>query len=326
MKGFYAPETLVSPDYCGYKADVFSLGCVCMELLLSPDNFRLLWLSSYSKAKIVSKSYAAANSHVNVEFVYEIKTAIESLGTVLQDSITVGSDHDHDMLAAILNFHPGSRPSLRSSEIVLWVDAADEAVAYNDVSAFVNVKRLVLNKTVAMETVTKVPSKQPLSTAMKIFAPRMRDNSLSLPPLVSLFEKRSKSSNQRDDINNPLPIIMSSCCEGPEHLKAECVLEPTVAWKKLSYQHQSASRSYLGCVPGQVQKLSSYNLRRGATETQLTNGTKLSVPVKLSAVALKERIGPVAEPTGTSGRGGKDLSGLLCIGCYMQSTTALIYL
>ncbi len=52
--GFYCPESLTETKYCGYRSDMFSLGCVTVELLLSPSVFNEIWIGAYSKARVIS--------------------------------------------------------------------------------------------------------------------------------------------------------------------------------------------------------------------------------------------------------------------------------
>lgn len=130
--------------HCAVKADVFSLGCVAIELLLDPDNFRVMWLSAYDKANVVSKSFAEANPDINAEFVVEIKTAIESVGLMFQEqgSDIIIDEESHNSLMKILSFHPGCRPSLDALRETEWIDCADEAAAYRLISEVINGKRL----------------------------------------------------------------------------------------------------------------------------------------------------------------------------------------
>lgn len=148
--GFYAPETLVSYEYCGYKADIFSLGCVCMEILLNPEKFRLLWLSAYAKAKIVSRSYMNSNPNINSDFVFEIKTAIESVGVLLLEDISLGDEQVLKVLVDQLNFHPGSRPALNFLGATTWVNMADESTAYSIITEALQVARQVSSCTVPL--------------------------------------------------------------------------------------------------------------------------------------------------------------------------------
>jgi hypothetical protein len=131
----------VASDYCAYKADVFSLGCVSLELLLAPDDFRLMWLSAYDKANVVSKSYAEANPEINAEFVLEVKTSLESIGLMFHEMCSI-DDLSHQTLMDILSFHPGCRLSLGALLETPWIEAGDEAAAYHHISEVIKEKRL----------------------------------------------------------------------------------------------------------------------------------------------------------------------------------------
>ena len=45
--GFFAPELLLAKSYCGKRADVWSLGCVMLEMLLGHEVFTNLWCPPY---------------------------------------------------------------------------------------------------------------------------------------------------------------------------------------------------------------------------------------------------------------------------------------
>ena len=45
--GFFAPECQLHSAYCAYRADVFSLGCVALELLAGQGWFHERWLGAY---------------------------------------------------------------------------------------------------------------------------------------------------------------------------------------------------------------------------------------------------------------------------------------
>jgi serine/threonine protein kinase len=47
--GFFAPEMILGGDtpYNGFAADVWSVGCIMLELMLGHDNFCHLWMTSY---------------------------------------------------------------------------------------------------------------------------------------------------------------------------------------------------------------------------------------------------------------------------------------
>ncbi|OQS04418.1 kinase [Thraustotheca clavata] len=45
--GFFAPEILLQETYDGFKADVWSLGCILLELVLGNAFFLSIWMSAY---------------------------------------------------------------------------------------------------------------------------------------------------------------------------------------------------------------------------------------------------------------------------------------
>lgn len=49
--GFFAPECYLSKKFCGFKADIFSLACVTLELLLSQSGFNDHWIRAYDAIK-----------------------------------------------------------------------------------------------------------------------------------------------------------------------------------------------------------------------------------------------------------------------------------
>ena len=46
--GFFAPEILLQRAYHGFQADVWSIGCVALELLVRPAFFSATWLAAYN--------------------------------------------------------------------------------------------------------------------------------------------------------------------------------------------------------------------------------------------------------------------------------------
>lgn len=49
--GFFAPEILLTDSYCPHKAEIFSVGCVVLELLVSDLFFKDQWLYPYTFIK-----------------------------------------------------------------------------------------------------------------------------------------------------------------------------------------------------------------------------------------------------------------------------------
>lgn len=55
--GFFAPEVLVESAFDPYKSDVFSIACVCLEMLISPKEFASKWLTAYTPENIMNQNH-----------------------------------------------------------------------------------------------------------------------------------------------------------------------------------------------------------------------------------------------------------------------------
>lgn len=49
--GFFAPEVYMQKRFCGYKADIFSLGCIALEMMVPQVFFKEVWVSVYDFLK-----------------------------------------------------------------------------------------------------------------------------------------------------------------------------------------------------------------------------------------------------------------------------------
>ena len=49
--GFFAPEVYIQKKFCGLKADIFSLACVALEMLLPQIYFNEHWVHVYDAMK-----------------------------------------------------------------------------------------------------------------------------------------------------------------------------------------------------------------------------------------------------------------------------------
>ena len=96
--GFFAPECYITKRFCGFKADIFSLACVTLELLLPQNVFNDQWL----------RAYDAIRRHDGVQ-----------LGRNLRDETRrmlalVAKTHArsvHDYMSRVLVMLPTDRPS-----------------------------------------------------------------------------------------------------------------------------------------------------------------------------------------------------------------------
>jgi len=51
--GFFAPEVLLTGSFCALKADVYSFGCIALEVLTSPKFFSGVWMAAFACVQTV---------------------------------------------------------------------------------------------------------------------------------------------------------------------------------------------------------------------------------------------------------------------------------
>eukprot|EP01041_Mallomonas_annulata_P004031 gene4031-8025_t len=95
--GFFAPEMVLEGVYYGDKVDVWSVGCIILELTLGHDRFYNSWMGAYDYEIL----------HDKVLFQKEITAAIANLPNVLKFS----TDLNH-LIFQFLNIDPDTRPSM----------------------------------------------------------------------------------------------------------------------------------------------------------------------------------------------------------------------
>ncbi|EQC31992.1 CAMK/CAMKL protein kinase [Saprolegnia diclina VS20] len=64
--GFFAPEILLAETYDGFKADVWSLGCILLELLLGNTFFLSVWMTAYSLDVLGDRALYRDTIHANL--------------------------------------------------------------------------------------------------------------------------------------------------------------------------------------------------------------------------------------------------------------------
>ena len=98
--GFFAPESVSHSPYCGFKADLFSVGCIGLELLTGMAFFRDKWLVPYRLLR---------SSRVG-DFKFAIKESISASQSKLQ--AVYPNDMSHG-ICSMINFDPSTRPAMK---------------------------------------------------------------------------------------------------------------------------------------------------------------------------------------------------------------------
>ena len=95
--GFFAPEMIMNGlKYCGFKADIWSVGCVLLELLCSHDEFNKKWMSVYDESNLRSEKL----------FKYKVNHAIQEI-----HAMDIGDSTSSHFLKSILVLNPLKRLS-----------------------------------------------------------------------------------------------------------------------------------------------------------------------------------------------------------------------
>jgi len=111
--GFFAPEMITAKTYNGFSVDVWSLGCILLELVVGHENFATLWMSVYA-VNVLSDADL---------FVEKIVSSRNKLFEILDKS----EDCEHisagckELLKQLLNFDPPQRPAVMNAYTCKWV-------------------------------------------------------------------------------------------------------------------------------------------------------------------------------------------------------------
>ena len=106
--GFFAPEILLKESYSGDKADIWSIGCILLEMILGSEKFCDIWMSVYDKKSL--------SSHNKENFCSTVKEALNDLQNVIDFS-----DNLKDFVFKFLNLIPSERPSAGELLNHLWL-------------------------------------------------------------------------------------------------------------------------------------------------------------------------------------------------------------
>lgn len=118
--GFFAPEMIIHGCYYGDKADVWSVGCILMELVLGHEKFCDVWMTAYDYDILQDKE----------AFTSTISEAVEHLPDFLNFSKDL-----NNFVMRFLELHSSRRPSIKSVASHPWLQGAlDEELAAMSIS------------------------------------------------------------------------------------------------------------------------------------------------------------------------------------------------
>lgn len=113
--GFFAPEMISTGSYLGDKVDVWSVGCILLELVLGHERFCDIWMVAYDYDILQNKE----------QFTITINETVDQLPDMLNFSNDL-----NDFILRFLELKPIKRPTIRSLAVHPWLEGElDEAVA-----------------------------------------------------------------------------------------------------------------------------------------------------------------------------------------------------
>merc|ERR1711991_650720 len=110
----FAPELIIDGVYDGKKADVWSIGCVILELILGHEKFCEHWMVAYDYERLQDSEL----------FTKSIKFCVSNLETVFEkDDCNHMSQQLSLFLMRLLEFDPSQRPTLNDLHDDPWLSS-----------------------------------------------------------------------------------------------------------------------------------------------------------------------------------------------------------
>ncbi len=126
--GFFAPESVLTSYFDTTAADIFSCGCVALEMLLPQSFFENVWLAAYKDWKF------AKTRNDKGEFYHQMRVAILSAHREVNgrypDNLPV-----HEFVTSVIHIQPTLRPNVTSLLSMTWIHRANKGVACDDLNS-----------------------------------------------------------------------------------------------------------------------------------------------------------------------------------------------
>ncbi len=111
--GFMAPEMILAESYDGFISDMFSAGCVFLELVIGHQRFEDFWMPAYDLSSLRDeKQMLKLLGECIISVKAEVKKRISEKGL---------SGAGEDLLLSLLDFNPQTRPSAQTAFQHRWV-------------------------------------------------------------------------------------------------------------------------------------------------------------------------------------------------------------
>lgn len=233
--GFFAPEMIIHGCYFGDKADVWSLGCILMELIMGHQKFCDVWMTAYDYDILQDKE----------QFISTISETVEHLPDFLNFSSEL-----NEFVMRFLELRSSRRQSVRSLASHPWL----EGFLAEELSAFTLAKALSSQGT----TLATSPSNSFLldsdvsskmgSVSREIIDAAYSNVSDKERKQMEVYYQQHKAENAQDEVMHLPPITPST----PSIIKAKKILRKGNELANTNYginhhmQHPSTNSTHSG--------------------------------------------------------------------------------
>ena len=171
--GFFAPEMLISSAYYGDRADIWSVGCILLELMLGHEKFCEFWMSNAFDYEVMQDKD---------RFETEIKKTVASLPTVL-----TFSPDCNDFISKFLKLRASERWKCDAVKIHPWIKEKfpDDGGAFSRRSA-----RLHIDTSAAGSGSGSALNGDPAAASTTPTPMPKRENSRVPPPEISTRQRK----------------------------------------------------------------------------------------------------------------------------------------
>ncbi len=124
--GFYAPEAVVTATYDAFKADVYSVLCVTLEMLVSVDFFSNVWMAPF----YLIKHGGSAGVDEKHDFYLEMRKSMLAAHEEVRELYGApGEGVISEFVCGVIHMQPELRPSVISLLSAEWLSRVDKASA-----------------------------------------------------------------------------------------------------------------------------------------------------------------------------------------------------
>ena len=124
--GFYAPEAVVTNTYDAFKADVYSVMCVTLEMLVSVDFFESVWMPPFRLIKCHDDT-GADEKH---DFYLKMRASMLAAHREVDELYSAPGDGViSEFVRSVIHMQPELRPSVTALLNAGWLSRANKASA-----------------------------------------------------------------------------------------------------------------------------------------------------------------------------------------------------